>query len=108
MVMDSDSTSPGRLKTEQFRELLRELSRHPVAWIPGLRQLLVLVLVRIEARFLTYVIEERVTEAIEEWHEQEEILNPTVTWQDAQIEEKPSEVAGLPELRISAPWVDRE
>jgi len=99
MGMDFDQP-----KTEQFREVYRQT----VMWPQWVRHLVLGLLVWMEDKYLHYLTKQRVTEAVEDWHEQEELLNPTVTWQDVQIEEKPSEVAGLPEMWISAPWVDRE
>lgn len=91
-------------RTEQFQEIYRQTFMWPL----GVRHLVLGLLIWLEDKYLHYLTKQRVTEAVEDWHEQEELLNPTVTWKDAQIEEKPSEVEGLPEMRISAPWVDRE
>jgi hypothetical protein len=91
-------------KTKQFQDLYRLTFMWPLP----IRHVVLSLLVVLEDKYLHYLTKQRVTEAVEGWHKQEELLNPTVTWRDAQIEEKPSEVAGLPEMRISAPWVDRE
>jgi hypothetical protein len=93
-----------RLLTDRFKEVYGLSKLWPV-WA---RHLLLGLLVWLEERYLHYLTQQRVTEAIEEWHRQEDIVNPTQSWTDVEIEEKPSEVPGLPELRIRAPWVDRE
>jgi hypothetical protein len=55
----------------------------------------------LEERYLDALVEQEVTNAVEEWHKEEQILHP-----DPQpiITESPSEVPGLPNLRITAPW----
>jgi hypothetical protein len=87
--------------TERFRELY-SLGRMWPAWV---RFLWLGLLVWLEEKYIDQITEQRVTEAVSEWYEQEQTLHP-----DPQpvITESPSEVPGLPELRITAPWVDRE
>ena len=87
--------------TQQFRDLYAIGSR----WPKWLRFLWLGLLVWLEGHYLRYLTEQRVTEAIDEWHREEQILHPEP---QPIITESPSEVPGLPELRITAPWVDRE
>jgi hypothetical protein len=93
-----------RLLTDRFKGIYGLSGLWPV-WA---RHLLLGLLVWLEERYLHYLTQQRVTEAVAEWHRLEEELHPTVSWDDVEVEEKPSEVPGLPELRIRAPWVDRE
>jgi hypothetical protein len=90
--------------TQRFRDLYA-LGR---LWPKWLRFLWLGLLVWLEEKYLDALTRQRVTEAIDEWHREEQILNPTVTWKDVEVEVMPSEVPGLPDLRIHAPWVDRE
>ena len=90
--------------TQRFRDLYAVGSQWP-AWV---RFLWLGLLVWLEERYLHYLTQQRVTEAVAEWHRLEEELYPTVSWTDVEVEEKPSEVPGLPELRIRAPWVERD
>jgi hypothetical protein len=93
-----------RLLTDRFKEIYGLSGLWPV-WA---RHLLLGLLVWLEAWWIDQSVQQNVTEAIEEWHRQEDLVNPTQFWTDVEIEEKPSEVPGLPELRIRAPWVERE
>jgi hypothetical protein len=90
--------------TQRFRDLYVLGSQWPT-WV---RFLWLGLLVWLEGHYLRYLTEQRVTEAIAEWHKEEQILNPTTSWKNVKVEVTPSEVRGLPELRIRAPWVDRE
>ena len=87
--------------TQQFRDLYALGS----LWPKWARFLWLGLLVWLEQHYLHYLTEQRVTKAVEDWHKEEQIINP-----DPQpiITESPSEVAGLSNLRITAPWIDRE
>jgi hypothetical protein len=93
-----------RLLTNRFKEIYG-LSR---LWLVWARHLFLGFLVWLEEVWIAQLTEQNVTKAIEKWHRQEDLVNPTQSWTDAKIEEKPSEVPGLSELRIRAPWVKHE
>ena len=95
---------PTRPLTQPFRDLYAKGSRWP-SW---LRFLWLGLLVWLEDKYLIALIEQEITEAIDEWHRQEEVLNPVRTWRDVEIVERKSTVPGLPSMRVSAPWVDRD
>ena len=88
--------------TQRFRDLYA-LGRQWPSWV---RFLWLGLLVWLEEKYLNALIEQGVTEAIAEWQKQEEEFHPTVKWRDVEVEIQPSEVPGLPEMRIRAPWVD--
>jgi hypothetical protein len=88
--------------TQRFRDLYA-LGKPWPSWV---RFLWLGLLVWLEEKYLDALTEQRVTEAVSDWHREEEKLHPTVSWRDVEVEIKPSEVPGLPEMRIRAPWVD--
>jgi hypothetical protein len=90
--------------TQRFRDLYALGSM----WPKWLRFLWLGLVVWLEGKYLDVVIEQQVLEAISDWHTDEGQLNPVTTWKDVKTEVLPSDVPGLPTLRISAPWVDRE
>ena len=87
--------------TQRFRDLYALGSM----WPKWLRFLWLGLVVWFEGHYLRYLTEQRVTEAINEWQRQEQIINPEP---QPIITDSPSEVPGLPNLRISAPWVGRD
>jgi hypothetical protein len=99
--MNMDYPTHTRPLTQRFRDLYSLGGNWP-KWV---RFLWLGFLVWLEERYLDALVEQEVTDAVEGWHKEEQILHP-----DPQpiITESPSEVPGLPNLRITAPWVDRE
>jgi hypothetical protein len=90
--------------TQKFKDLYALGSM----WPKWLRFLWLGLVVWLEGKYLDVIIEQQVLEAISDWHTDEGQLNPVTTWKDVKAEVLSSDVPGLPTLRISAPWVDRE
>jgi hypothetical protein len=90
--------------TQRFRDLYALGSM----WPKWLRFLWLGLVVWFEGKYLEVVIQEQVSSAVSDWHRQENVVNPVTTWKDAEVLVTPSSVDGLDNLRISAPWVDRD
>ena len=90
--------------TQRFRDLYALGSM----WPKWLRFLWLGLVVWLEEKYLEVVIQEEVSSAIREWQTDEDAENHVTTWKDAKVIVTPSAVEGLDNLRISAPWVDRD
>lgn len=90
--------------TQRFRDLYALGSM----WPKWLRFLWLGLVVWLEEKYLEVVIQEEVSSAVREWQTEEDAVNPVTTWKDAEVLRAPSAVEGLDNLRISAPWVDRD
>jgi len=90
-------------KTRPLTQKFRDLYALGHMWPKWLRFLWLGLVVWSEEKYLDALTDQQITEAIRGWHTQEQLLNPDPL---PIITESPSEVPGLPELRIRAPWVD--
>lgn len=88
-----------QLRLEKFRQIESEL----LGWwrlVPGVQQILRLILLRVEEAYLEQLVRDTVTAAIEGYEANEE--KPTDLIDRVTVSESPSEVEGLFDLRMSS------
>lgn len=88
-----------KFRLEEFRQIDKLISTWPL-WI---RAIVRGWLFWLEDKVIEAKVTEAVDQAIEEY---EKLVPPEPTIPKPIITEKPSEVEGLPELRITAPWYE--
>lgn len=88
-----------KLRLEDFRELYKATAKWPLP----LRHLALGFLYWLETKFIDAKTKAAVDRALSEY----ERLVPLTSTPVPVITEKPSEVEGLPEMRITAPWYER-
>lgn len=87
-----------KLRLEEFREMYRATAK----WPPPIRFLVYGFLYWLETKFIDAKTKAEVERAISEY----ERLVPLTSTPVPILTEKPSEVEGLPELEIRAPWYE--
>ena len=94
--------------TRPLTQLFRDLYAVGGLWYKPLKFVWLWFLVWVEGHYLRLLTKKRLDEAVQDWQVNEDLANPTPLWRDVEIEATPSEIPGLPKLRIRAPWVGRE
>ena len=87
-----------KLRLQEFREMYRATKRWPLP----LRHLALGFLYWLETKFIDAKTKAEVERALSEY----ERLVPLVEIPEPIITEKPSQIEGLPELEIRAPWYE--
>lgn len=103
--MHEDNTNPyqrPKLRLAEFRSIYQQSAKLPF-W---LRHLLLGLLVWLEDRYITAKVEQTVTDAIDQYHEQVSTDDAPNWQQDAivTVTENPNSSHQLPTLTISAPY----
>lgn len=90
---------PQKLRLEEFRAIYRETR----GWPPPIRFLLLGFLYWLETQYIDAKAKAEVEKAVAKYNN----LIPPYQPIEPILIEKPSQVEGLPEMRITAPWYER-